>query len=347
MKHQKSEIYFLLTILLGVFGITFFVFKPFLYSLILAIIFATVFAPVQYKVLQLTHQKRGLSAFLCTLAVLAVVIVPLSFIAAQIVKEASSLYTFLTSEEGSSILSRGLENAWNSLKTFIPIPSDFTFDINQYAKQGLTWIVGHLGSLASNIASATASLLIFLMALYYAFKDGETFKKSLVSLSPLQDIHDIQIFNKLTLAINAVIKGNLTVALVQGAVTTVGLLIFGVPSAILWGSITAVTALIPGLGTSLVVIPSVLFLFFTGETISAIGLLIWGLTAVGLVDNVLGPKLVEKGMQVHPFLILLSILGGLGLFGALGFILGPILLSLLFALLEIYVTLRKEQKTSS
>ncbi|KKT76894.1 MAG: hypothetical protein UW70_C0009G0002 [Candidatus Peregrinibacteria bacterium GW2011_GWA2_44_7] len=185
------------------------------------------------------------------------------------------------------------------------------------------------------------------MALYYAFKDGETFKKSLVSLSPLQDIHDIQIFNKLTLAINAVIKGNLTVALVQGAVTTVGLLIFGVPSAILWGSITAVTALIPGLGTSLVVIPSVLFLFFTGETISAIGLLIWGLTAVGLVDNVLGPKLVEKGMQVHPFLILLSILGGLGLFGALGFILGPILLSLLFALLEIYVTLRKEQKTSS
>jgi predicted PurR-regulated permease PerM len=103
-----------------------------------------------------------------------------------------------------------------------------------------------------------------------------------------------------------------------------------------WGSIAAVAALIPGVGTALVVVPGVLYLFFTGSTGYAIGLLIWGLLAVGLIDNLLGPLVVNRGIKIHPFIILLSVLGGLTFFGLVGFILGPLIIAFLFALLEIY-----------
>ena len=187
-------------------------------------------------------------------------------------------------------------------------------------------------------------IFIFLIAIYYLFKDGHKLKTAIIILSPLQDIHDETIFDKLALAINSVIRGNLAVALVQGVLTAIGFALFGVPNATLWGSIAAIAALIPGIGTALVLLPAILYLYLSGETLSAVGLLFWGMTAVGLVDNFLGPKLASRGMRLHQFLILLSILGGISFFGPLGFLLGPLILSLLFALLEIYFAVSKEHE---
>mgnify|MGYP001572074651 FL=1 len=188
-------------------------------------------------------------------------------------------------------------------------------------------------------------IFIFLVALYYLFKDGDKLKTAVVSLSPLQDIHDETIFNKLEVTINSVIRGSLAIALIQGILTAIGFAIFGVPNATLWGSVAAIAALVPGIGTALVLLPAILYLYLSGETLSAVGLLLWGMTAVGLVDNFLGPKLVERGMQLHPFLILLSILGGISFFGPLGFLLGPLILGLLFALLEVYSAISKEHES--
>ena len=137
----------------------------------------------------------------------------------------------------------------------------------------------------------------------------------------------------------SVIKGSIFVALIQGVLTGLGFTIFGVSSPVLWAGVATITALIPGVGTSLVIIPAVLYLFTTSTTINAVGLLLWGVVAVGLVDNTLGPKLVAKGAKIHPFLILLSALGGIGFYGVIGFILGPITIAFLFALFDIYKTI--------
>lgn len=331
MNRQKSEFYFLLILLSGIFVLAFFIFKPFLYALILAIVFATVFGPIHKKMLVMTRERNALAALLTTISVLIVIIVPLTLVGIQIFQEASGLYSSLTINGG----------AIDIFKRFSPVPID-SLDINQYLKQGLSWLLQHLGPLFGNVAKIIVSVFIFLVALYYLFKDGHKLKAAVIALSPLQDIHDEIIFNKLELAINSVIRGNLVVALVQGILTAIGFAIFGVPNAALWGSVAAVAALIPGIGTALVLLPAILYLYFSGETFFAVGLLIWGMTAVGLVDNFLGPKLASRGMRLHPFLILLSILGGIGFFGPLGFLLGPLVLSLLFALLEIYFTISKE-----
>lgn len=344
MNHQKSELYFLLALLIGIFVLTFFIFKPFLYALILAMVFATVFEPLHKKALKIVYQRRSLAALLATFSVLIIVIAPIAFLGLHVFQETAGLYSFLTQNGGATNLLHSLEDASVSLKRFIPVPITFSPDFNQYLRGGLSWLLGQLGPLFANLAKVILSVFIFLVALYYLFKDGKKLKTYLIALSPLQDNHDETILNKLAAAVNSVIKGNLAVAIIQGILTAVGFTIFGVPNAALWGSVAAIAALIPGVGTALVLLPAIFYLFFSGNMFFAVGLLLWGMIAVGLVDNFLGPKLMERGVQLHPFLILLSILGGIGFFGPIGFLLGPLVLSLLFALLEVYFIVSKEHE---
>jgi predicted PurR-regulated permease PerM len=155
-------------------------------------------------------------------------------------------------------------------------------------------------------------------------------------LSPLPDKYDSRVIQRLHDAINSVVRGALLIALIQGIVSGVGLSIFGVPNAVLWGSLAVIAALIPYVGTAAVITPAVVYLFLIDRTGAAIGLAIWGVVAVGLMDNFLGPRLVNRGIKLHPVVILLAVLGGLVFFGPLGYILGPLVVSLLFALLDIY-----------
>lgn len=343
VNHQKSEFYFLIVFLTGIFLLTFFIFEPFFYMLVLAIVFATVFQPLHKKALAMVGERSGLAAIISTVCVFVIIVLPLAILGTQVFYEATELYSYLTVNGNLSNISQTINDAIHGLARFSPIPID-SIDVNQYIKQGLSWLLQHFGSIFANVARGAVGTFIFLISLYYFFKDGYKFKKAVITLSPLQDVHDEMIFNKLSLAINSVIKGSLMVAFVQGLLTTFGFIIFGIPNATLWGSVAIIAALVPGLGTALVFLPAIFYLFFSGETSLAFGLFIWGMVAVGLIDNFLGPKLVERRTELHPFLILLSILGGLSFFGPLGFLLGPLVLSLLFVLIEIYYIISKEQK---
>lgn len=343
MKKYTTELYFLLALIVGTLALAFFIFKPFVIPLILALVFASVFAPLHKRIVRFVGERNpGTSAFLTTIAVLLVAVIPIGFLATQIVREVMQVYAFLASPQGGDFVT-SLQGAALDLKGIVPGATDLSVDIGTYTSRGLNWTLGHLSSFLSNALGLLMGLFIFLVTIYYLFKEGERLKKLAISMSPLQDTYDKEIFSKLELAINSVVKGNLTVALVQGILTSIGFLIFGVPNPALWGAVAAIAALIPGFGTALVIGPAVLFLLITGHTGPGLGLLAWGIVAVGLIDNFLGPKLVERGIRIHPFLILLSIIGGLGVFGPMGFILGPLTLSLLVALLEIYSTVRRKE----
>jgi predicted PurR-regulated permease PerM len=343
MKHEHAERYFLLALLVGAVVVAFFLFKPFLYALVLALVLATVCAPVYRSFLRLTGGWRGMAAFFSMLAVLLIIVVPVALIASQILQEASQMYVYLVSEPGNYALTTSIDYLTSHVARWLPIQFEpSSVDVSGYAQEALTWLLAHLGIFASNAVRVGINIFIFLLALYYAFKDGSRLKKAVITLSPLQDIHDEQIFSKLNSAVNAVIRGNLVIAIIQGALTAVGFAIFGIPNIVLWGSVAMVAALIPGLGTALVLGPAIFFLILSQSYVAALGLSVWGIVAVGLIDNFLSPRLVQRGIRIHPFLILLSILGGLTFFGPLGFLLGPLALSLLFALLEIYFSLQRE-----
>ncbi len=343
MNNQKLQSYFLLVLLVGILILSFFILRPFLYALILASVFAVVFQPLHQKILYLTRNKQGLAAFFTTVAIVVFILTPLVFLGIQIFQEAQQFYSSLTAGGGKDTILNIFRDLTENLQSAgwrIPATSEFSINIDQYLKQGLSWLLQNLGAIFSNFAKLLVSSFIFLIALYYLLKDGQKLKKIVVALSPLADTDDETIFKKLELAVNSVIQGNLTIVFIQGILTAVGFAIFGVPNAVLWGTVTAIAALIPGIGTALVLIPAIIFLFLSGNTFSALGLLVWGVIAVGLIDNFLGPKLVGRGMQLHPLIVFLSVIGGIVFFGPIGFLLGPLTVSLLFALLAIYFSLR-------
>jgi predicted PurR-regulated permease PerM len=124
--------------------------------------------------------------------------------------------------------------------------------------------------------------------------------------------------------------------MIQGILSAVGLWFFGFDRAILWGTIASVGALVPGVGTSIVFVPAIIYLIVTGQHLIAGGVALWALFAVGIIDNVLGPYVMSRGNPLHPFIILLSVLGGIALMGPIGFILGPVIATLFTVLVELY-----------
>lgn len=346
MVNRKSQLRFLLILLSGALLLAVLIFSPFLAPLALAAVFAVVLQPLHNWMMRKLGGRKGLAALATVLVTVVCILLPLVFIGAQIFGEAGQLYGSLV-EAGSqgNVVATAIHDFGQRFAGNYPGSETFfdnlSADLDVYAKRGLEWLLAHLGAALSSISAMILDLFIFFVALYYLLRDGARLKKELVSLSPLEDADDEMVFGRLEAAVNSVVKGNLTIALIQGVLTSIGFGIFGVPSPVLWGTVAAIAALIPAVGTSLVILPAIGYLFLSGHTLPAVGLLVWGSLAVGLIDNLLGPKLVGKSIRLHPLLVLLSVLGGIALFGPIGIFLGPLTLSLLFAFITIYSYLAK------
>lgn len=345
MINRKSQLKFLLVLLAGALLLAYLIFSPFLAPLALAAVFAVVLQPMHKAILRKFGNRESLASLATVAVAIVCILVPLGLIGTQILGEAGQVYNSLAESGSQNGFAGMIQNVGHNFEKIYP-GSDVFFDslsadLDVYAKRALEWLLGHLGSALSSVSALVLDLFIFFVALYYLLRDGQKLKRELVSLSPLEDVDDEVVFGSLESAVNSVVKGSLTIAIIQGAVTAIGFTIFGVPSGVLWGMVAAIAALIPAVGTSLVIVPAIIYLFVSGSMAQAIGLLIWGALAVGLVDNLLGPKLIGSGMRLHPLLVLLAVLGGIAFFGAIGIFLGPLTLSLLFAFIKIYSYLAK------
>lgn len=327
MHGPRAPFHFLLIAIAVMAAIAFFIFKPFLYALILAAVCAVVFQKPHAAIVRAVGGREGVAAALSTIMILILIVVPLAVLGAQVVSEAVAVYGAMRAEGSAGTM-------FESVRDFVA--QSASIDIASYMESLLEWLTGNLGPIFSGAVHLVVDIVVFVIALFYALKDGHLLKRAFVMFSPLADKDDEHIVRTLSRAVNSVVVGRLATALVQGILAIGGLWAFGVPNAVLWGSVAAVTALIPGIGTALVILPAVAYLYLNGMVFAAAGLGIWGVGFVGLVDNIIGPKLIGRGVAVHPFLILLSVLGGIVFFGPMGFILGPLSISLLFALLDTY-----------
>lgn len=319
--------YFFLSFLLGILVLVFLILRPYLGALVLATVLAVLFHPVYRKAVRLFRGYETVAALAVTVLILIIVITPLMLFGFQFFLEVRQL---LNQNSPSSL----------AIPTVLAEQlSQYSIDVGTYRAQFLSWLVNNLGSVFTSISQFLINLFISLLALYYVLRDGQGLRRYIVSFSPMLDRYDQQIFGRLHVAVKSVIQGALVIALLQGTLAGIGLAIFGIAQPVLWGSATVIASLIPSVGTALVVFPIVAYLLFIGDTFAGIGFLLWGTLIVGLIDNVLRPKLIERGLNIHPLLILLSVLGGISFFGPIGFVLGPLVLSLLFALLDIYPVL--------
>lgn len=337
----RLQLIFFMVLTAGVSVLAFLIFKPYIGPIFLAAIIAIISHPFYKWLIKILGDKNSLASFVAVFAVIAIILIPAIFIGAALFKEATAFYNNISSgqigDEGFfNIAVRFFENKIN---VFIP---DFSIDMGEYLRNFASWIVGNLDSFFSSFFKVLIGLLLMIISLFYFFKDGERLVKRLVAFSPLADSYDEQIMKRVGLAINSIVRGSLIIALIKGFLTALGFAIFGIPNPILWGVMSAFASFIPVVGSSIVIVPAILYLFVASSYASAIGFAVWGVALVGLSDNLLSPLLMKKGMHIHPFLILLSIFGGLGFFGPIGFIAGPVALSLLFALFDIYPLITKK-----
>lgn len=332
MGREKLQIFFSIGLLAGALLLMFFVLFPFFSILVVAGTFAVVFAPLYCRI-RLSLHSETIAALVTVLMVLAIIFIPLIFFGAQVVKEAGQLYLAITADKGTLFLNETVSAVQSKLRLIHP---DIRFDISEFLRQTLGWIVSNAAAIFSSITRLIFGFFLSMLAFYYFLKDGTKLLSILITFSPLPDADDTEILQKLKVAVHSVIFGSLVIAMIQGILVSIGFYAFGVPNGALWGAVAAVASMIPFIGTTLVMLPAIFYLFFTGNIASGFGLLIWGATAVGLIDNFLTPKLIERGIRIHPLLILFSVLGGLSFFGPVGFLIGPFILSLLFALLDIY-----------
>jgi predicted PurR-regulated permease PerM len=318
-------------------------FMPFVGALALAAIVVTVCYPVHERILlKVPKRNPTLAAFTSLAFVITAVVLPIGILSSLILHEAVSVYALINATEDIAFL-----NTIASVELVIQkVLPNFTFDVAVMIQQAATFIVNHFVTIFTSTASTLFMFFISLIAMFYFFRDGRYFTTYLIKLSPLRDSYDEKIIARLARAVRAIALGTVFVAMVQGVLTAIGLTLFGFDRAILWGCVAAIGALVPGVGTAIVFIPAVVYLLMTGAQLPALLVAIWGILAVGLIDNLLGPYVMSRGNKVHPFLILLAVLGGIVTFGPLGFILGPVILSLFLVLLEIYHTHIKDSQSS-
>lgn len=342
MPYTRKQFYFFFFWFFIVVILTGVLFLPYFSALLLAAALAVIFSPLHQVIERFLGRyikwrqgeiARIFSVIITLGAVIILVLAPLTLIASKLVLEVKSIYQGVINNQEIPFL-----RSFFSLleKHFGLTVSELSFNFNVYLRQVLSWVLQNIGRVFSRVGSAFVSLFVSLLGFYYFLKDGRQFKNFFFRLSPLPPEDNQKIFSKVVGAINSVIRGQIVVALIQGFLTGVGFSLFAVPQAVLWGAVAALAALVPSFGTSLVLVPGVLYLFFLGKLSFALGLAVWGVLAVGLIDNFLGPRLIKRGTSVHPFLILLSVLGGISTFGLIGFLLGPLIISLFFAFIDIY-----------
>jgi len=316
----------------------FFVFAPLIPLLALAVVFAILLHTPYERLTKKFNGWKNLSATLTVCLMLVLVIVPLFFLGWQISREAKDLYVSM-SGNGAQYL-HGIQQAIeNPIQQVMP---GFTFNINAYVGNTLVAISNNLGSLAYQTLYVVFETFLMLLALFFFLRDGRSLLFELADVSPLGKEATKEVLDRMYQTIGAVIKGTAVNALIRFALIWVAFALFNIPNALLWSSIGGIVGAIPGLGTPFAFIPAIVYLYLGGDTVSAVGLALFGIAVVILVDNILTSYFFGRGLSVSPIFVLFSILGGVIFFGPLGFILGPLVLSVFVSVVRVHSLAERE-----
>jgi predicted PurR-regulated permease PerM len=339
METSSIERKFLFALLAIVVVITLIILYPFLAVFILAGAFAVFLDPL-YKWIKkyITRGGQGFASFITVIIFLIVLCIPVFFIGSVIFNQTQDAYYSIVSNGGADSFIMKIDNSINNI-----LPNGFSFNTHEKITQLFSFFANNIADLFTSTFNTLLMSILTVFAIFYLLKDGRKWKDEIVKISPLSEAHVYQIISSLKDSINRIFKGTFLIAIIQGTLACIGFSIFGVPSPALWGVIAGIASFVPTLGTAIIFIPAILFLLFSGMQLQALGLLIWAALLVGSIDNVLAPYLISKKSEVSPFFMLFAILGGISLMGAIGIIMGPLVLSLLYTLVSIY---RKEVKLS-
>ncbi len=337
-KFQQGFILILLFIALtGFIGMI----HEFLIALVLAAIFSGLLYPFYLKILYYLKNRSALAAGATLIICAFAVGLPLAGLAGMVTSEAIQI-----SKKARPIVQEAFDNNlslsekipdWLPLKEKLEPFNEMMVKKTSEAISAMgSWLVSSLSSATKGTVGFFISLFVMFYAMFYFLIHGQQLLRSLASLLPLSEEDRTEVMNRGLMVTRASLKGILIIGLIEGILVGLALWVTGIEGSAFWGSVVFLLAAIPGLGASLIWLPAAAYLIFTGSTGWGIGLIVWGVLVVGLVDNLLRPWMVGNDSKLPDLVILISIFGGIVSFGPVGILLGPVIAALLDTILNIY-----------
>lgn len=332
---ESSVTSFLILILLCF--ILYNMFKGFYLNILLGLVLAISLRPLHVHLTRFLWQSKSLGAFASIIFTITVILIPLLFLGQLIAYEAIDISRTTNLNGMGQSLNRVIDEInVLGLETFGTEEVIKKTDVMNFVQSKASEIgYGLLGRI-SNLFSVIASSIILLMTVYYALVDWERMRDYIYRFSPLTDNATKRLAYRGLSVVRAAIKGHIVMIFVYAAFGGIGFAIFGLRSPLLLGALYGVGSLVPAIGTGIIWIPCVVYLALTGNYVGALLLALWNMLIVGSLDNVIMPALVKRGARLHPFLILIGVLGGLSMFGLVGFIIGPTLIALTMVTIELF-----------
>jgi predicted PurR-regulated permease PerM len=315
---------------------------PFYGAILWATVLATVFAPTHRWLLNVMAGRPTLAALVTLLIIVGIVLLPLALTAGSLVAEATSLYERVQS--GQVDLAGILKNFLDALPSWasslldrlgLTDAGDIQSRIVAILKEGGQFFATQAVLVGQGTANFIISLGIMLYLLFFLLRDGEAIARAIRHAIPLRSEQKIALYERYTVVVRAMVKGTVLVAVVQGALGGVIFWLLGIHAPVLWGVMMAFLSLLPAIGAAAVWLPVALYLLVTGAVLKGIVLIAFGAGVIGLVDNLLRPYLVGKSTRMPDFIVLLSTLGGIAIFGLNGLVVGPLIAAMFFAAWDI------------
>ncbi len=322
---------------------------PYFAAILWAVIVAILFEPAYRRLLAVMPARRNGAALLTLLMILAIVVLPAALLTVALLNEAASVYQRIQSGNLDP------EQIFVAFESAIPAWLSDALDrlgigniaaakdmFGGGAAAGVRAVLGQALSIGQGVFDLFVKLMVMLYLAFFLIRDGETIQQRVSAAIPLQTDHLQLLVERFIVVVRATIKGSIVVAILQGLIGGIVLWALGIEAALLWGVLMGAASLLPAVGTGLVWVPMALYLFLSGSIWQGVVLVFCGLFVIGMVDNVVRPVLVGRETRIPDYVVLITTLGGLQIFGLHGIVIGPVIAAMFIAVWDIAATMRTQ-----
>lgn len=328
----------LLLILIAALALFIYLTRMFFVPFVVALTVANLFEPLFRRFLKLSKGRRGAAAVFSTLVIFIGVAIPIYLVAQVLVVQTIDLYTYLRNylrDPGLGPVIGQIES-WSLLKNLDLRQVDWANIASRSLSQTASLTTQLVNRTSAGVVSVAFNTFIVFFALFFFLKDGDRMLDGLKSAMPLENRHVQRIADEFRRTSKAAVSATVVIGIIQGVVGAATLLAVGIKAWIVWGVIMTILSIIPLVGSYFIMVPAALVLAAGGRFWAAAFVLIMATVVSYGVDYLLRPRLVGKDAKMHDLLVFVASLGGLSVFGLMGFIVGPVIASVVVAMLNIF-----------
>ena len=328
---ENTKTVITVVLITALFALAIVIIKPIAISILFGILFAYIFYPL-YKWVKSKIKNETLSALIVCVGILIILGILLILLIGSLLSQVINFYSSLEKLDLIEIINQVFPNFLSSSELSRTIASSLNTFISDFLADALS----NIGDIILDIPIILLQLFVVIFIFFYALRDGEKAIDYLKSLSPLQKETQEKFFKQFKDITYSVLIGEIAVGIIQGIISGIGYFVFGVPNTLLLTLLTIVVSILPLIGPWLIWVPVNIYLFTSGRTEAGIGLLIYGLLIISWLDTVIRSMIVSRRAEINSAIVIIGMLGGVFVFGILGFIIGPLVLGYVLLVIELY-----------